>query len=79
MAPANIMPKGFILIETIPEKEHEVYNRLLGVEEIVNIRPLFGEYDFLAEIYVKKFNELEKIVTKKIKALDGVFETRIRK
>jgi DNA-binding Lrp family transcriptional regulator len=79
MAPGSNMVKGFILIKTVPEKEHEVYNRLLDVEEIVNLHPLFGEYDLLAEVRVKKVYELEKIVSNKIRALEGVFDTRIRK
>lgn len=61
------MVKGFILIKTIPAKEHEVYNKLHDDKEISNVHPLFDEYDLLAEIEVKKFIELERIVTKKFR------------
>ena len=43
------------------------------------MRPLFGEYDLLAEVKVKKFDELETIVAKKIMELNGVVKIRLRK
>jgi DNA-binding Lrp family transcriptional regulator len=44
------MAIGFVLISTAPAKEHEVYNQLLNVKEIVELHPLFGEYDLIAKI-----------------------------
>ncbi len=41
------MAVGFILISTAPAKEHEVYNELLKVKEVVELHPLFGEYDLI--------------------------------
>ncbi len=48
------MAIGFVLISTAPAKEHEVYNELLKVKEIVELHPLFGEYDLIAKIEAEK-------------------------
>ena len=44
------MPVGFVLISTAPAKEHQVYNELLKIKEIVELHPLFGEYDLIAKV-----------------------------
>ena len=52
---------GFVLVSTAPAKEHEVYNRLQEISEIVELHPLFGEYDLIAKIDTKDFNHLGQI------------------
>ena len=44
------MAIGFVLISAAPAHEHEVYNKLSKVPEIVELHPLFGEYDLIAKI-----------------------------
>lgn len=38
------MAIGFVLISAAPAHEHEVYNKLLKVPQIIELHPLFGEY-----------------------------------
>ncbi len=70
------MAVGFVLISTAPGKEHDVYNILQNMKEIVEIHPLFGEYDIIAKIETKDYNELGKIVVNKIRVIDGVIDTK---
>ncbi len=70
------MAVGFVLISTSPSKEHEVYEVLKHVPEIVELYPLFGEFDMLAKIEAKDFNELGMIVVDKIRAVPGVEDTK---
>ena len=70
------MPVGFVLISTAPAKEHQVYNELLKIKEIVELHPLFGEYDLIAKIEAKDLDELGRIVVEKIRAIDGVADTK---
>ena len=67
---------GFVLISTAPAREHEVYNMLLKVKEIVELHPLFGEYDLIAKIEAQDFNRLGQIVVDQIRAIDGVIDTK---
>ena len=46
----NIMTLGFVLIDTSATYEHEVYNKLSKVPEIIELHPLFGDYDLIAKI-----------------------------
>lgn len=70
------MAVGFVLISTAPGKEHEVYNALKNIPEIVELHPLFGEFDLIAKIETKDFNELGEIVVEKIRMIDGVIDTK---
>jgi DNA-binding Lrp family transcriptional regulator len=70
------MAVGFVLISTAPAKEHEVYNDLLSVKEIVELHPLFGEYDLIAKIEADDFNVLGQVVVDKIRTIPGVIDTK---
>lgn len=70
------MALGFVLIKVMPRKEREVYERLIKLEEVEELYPLFGEYDLIAKITVKDFEELSEVVVKKIRSIDGVIETK---
>ena len=70
------MAIGFVLISTAPAKEHEVYNELLKVKEIVELHPLFGEYDLIAKIEADDFNVLGQVVVDKIRSIPGVIDTK---
>lgn len=70
------MAIGFVLISTAPAKEHDVYNELLKIKEIVELHPLFGEYDLIAKIEASDFNALGQIVVDKIRTINGVIDTK---
>lgn len=70
------MPIGFILIATKCAKEKTVFDELLKLPEIIEIHPLFGEYDMIAKVEVEDFNALGKIVTDKIRTVNGVTDAR---
>ena len=70
------MAVGFVLTKAAPAHEHEVYNKLSKVPEIVELHPLFGEYDLIAKIEVENFEKLGSIVVNKIKSIDGVVDTK---
>jgi DNA-binding Lrp family transcriptional regulator len=67
---------GFVLISTAPAKEHEVYTELLRVKGIVELHPLFGEYDLIAKVEADDFNALGQLVVDKIRAVSGVIDTK---
>jgi DNA-binding Lrp family transcriptional regulator len=70
------MPTGFVFISTAPTKEQQVLSALSEMEEILEVHPLFGEYDLIAKIQAKNFQELGQIVVKFIRPLDGVSDTK---
>jgi len=70
------MALGFVLIKISPRREKEVYDTLSSIEEVEELYPLFGEYDLIAKIVVKDFEQLSEIVVKKIRSVEGVLETK---
>lgn len=67
---------GFVLIDIEPNREKEVYQKLLKVEQIVELYPLFGEYDLIAKVEAETFDAIGEIVVKDIRSIDGVKATK---
>ena len=70
------MSIGFILIKAAPALEHEVYNKLSKVQEIIDLQPLFGEYDLIAKIEAEDFKKLGELVINNIRSVKGVIDTK---
>ena len=70
------MSIGFILIKAAPALEHEVYNKLSKTREIIELQPLFGEYDLIAKIEAENFEKLGEIVINNIRSIKGVIDTK---
>jgi len=69
------MAIGFVLMHIIPGHEDEVYNKLSKVPRIIELHPLFGEYDLIVKIEANDFEDIRNIVTNKIKLIEGVSGT----
>ena len=70
------MAIGYVLIIAAPAHEYEVYHKLTKVSEIIELHPLFGEYDLIAKIEAEDFEKLAEIVVNKIRKIEGVVETK---
>ncbi|MFW6120262.1 MAG: Lrp/AsnC ligand binding domain-containing protein [Petrotogales bacterium] len=70
------MATSFILVNASPAKEHEVYNKLLEIPEIIELHPLFGEYDLIAKIEVENFERLGTLILNNIRTINGVIDTK---
>ena len=70
------MALGFVLISAAPAHEHEVYKELSKVPEIIELLPLFGEYDLIAKIEAEDYEKLGSIVVNKIRTIEGVIDTK---
>ena len=70
------MAIGFVLINAAPAHEHEVYTKLSKIPEIVEVHPLFGEFDLIAKIEPEDFEKLGELVVKKIRSIKGVIDTK---
>jgi len=70
------MAVGFILINIAPHHESEVYRKLSQISEIIELHPLFGEYDLIAKIEADDFEEMGGLVVNKIRSIKGVINTK---
>jgi len=70
------MVVGFVLVKAAPGQKHEVYNRLSKISEIVELHPLFGEYDLITKINTENFKKLGEMVANKIRSVKDVIDTK---
>lgn len=67
---------GFVLMNVSPLQEFEAYNKLLKVSEIIELNPLFGEYDLIAKIEAKDYDGIGETIIHKIKTIEGIIDTK---
>ena len=48
----------------------------IKVPQIIELHPLFGEYDLIAKIEADDFESLGDIVVNKIRTIEGVIDTK---
>lgn len=70
------MAIGFALLTISPLHEKEVFKALSEIPEIVEVHPLFGEYDILVKIGSDDIDSIGDVVIKKIRSLKGVVDTK---
>ena len=70
------MTIGFVLIKAAPAFEHEVYNKISKALQIIELYPLFGEYDLIVKIEAENFEKLGEIIIDKIRSVKGVIDTK---
>lgn len=66
------MAIGFVLISIDSFFEARVYNALTRIPEVIAVNDLFGEYDFIIKLNVNNFEDLGRVITDKIKPIEGI-------
>ena len=70
------MEIGFVLMHVSPLHEDEVFNKISKIPGVIEVHPLFGEYDLIAKIQAKDYTSIGEIVIHKIRKIDGIIDTR---
>ena len=71
------MAIGFALLSISPLHEKAVYETLKDkIPEIVEIHPLFGEFDILVKIECNDIDSIGDVVINKIRSTKGVLDTK---
>lgn len=70
------MPVRYILINTNPDREHKIYNNLSKDSRILELRPLFREYDMIAKVKIKNHEKFRYFITDYLRSIDGVIDTK---
>ena len=66
---------AFVLVQSTIGHEMEVLNDLLKLDFVKEAKGTFGYYDILVKIEASSENEIEKIVTKKVRKVKNVNTT----
>ena len=71
------MATGFVLLSISPLYEKEVFRALdKDIPEIIEVHPLFGEYDILVKIHTESIDAIGEVVLKKIRSLKGISDSK---
>ena len=70
------MAIGFALLSISPMHEKSVYEQLGKLPELVEIHPLFGEFDILVKIQCQDIDSIGSVIIKKIRSIKGVMDTK---
>jgi DNA-binding Lrp family transcriptional regulator len=54
-----------------------VYNSLSYDSDIIEIHPLFGEFDLIAKYKIKNPSKKGEKISKKLRDIDGVLDTKL--
>lgn len=71
----GLMATAFVLINVETGREREVYDSLMEIDEVIEVYPLFGEYDLITKVETKWFDDLSEVVVEKVRGIVGVTDT----
>ncbi len=69
------MAIAYVLITSAPQKDHQIFLELKRIPEVVEVYPLFGDYDLIAKVENDNVEKLGRLVLYKVGAIPGVVHT----
>lgn len=70
------MITAIVLIGTERARAHEVADALLGIEGVAEVYSVAGEYDLVAMVRVRRYEQMADVVPQKIGAVPGIVRTQ---
>jgi len=67
--------KAYILIEMEPKSINGAIQALKSIPQVKSATPVAGPYDIVAVIESKTYEDIPRIITKEIQAVEGVLKT----
>ena len=69
------MELAYVLVKAKMGHEVDVMNDILKIEGVKEVLGTFGQYDIFVKVQVPTRNEIELIITKKIRKVSNVLST----
>ena len=69
------MITAIVLIGTERARAHDVADALLGIEGVTEVYSVAGEYDLVAMVRVRRYEQMADVVPQKIGAVPGIART----
>jgi len=66
------MAKAYVLLKVIPGYERNIVQALKDISEIEEIDELYGEWDMIAKVSVEKLEDLDALLSEKMRKIGGV-------
>ena len=69
------METAYVLVKSEMAHEMEVMNEILKIDQVKEAKGTFGVYDIFVKIESNSHNEVEDVITKKIRKIKNVLST----
>ena len=69
------METAYVLVKSQMAHEMDVMNDILKIDQVKEAKGTFGVYDIFVKIEAETHQEVEDIITKKIRKMDHVMST----
>lgn len=69
------MPEAIIMINVEVGKENEIFEKLFTLDEVKEIYMVYGVHDIVAIVDTKDLDDLRRLITEKIRRMDGIKDT----
>jgi DNA-binding Lrp family transcriptional regulator len=66
------MVKAYVLLKVTPGYERDIVKELKDIPEIEDINELYGEWDIIIKASVVKIEELDALLSEKLRKIEGV-------
>jgi DNA-binding Lrp family transcriptional regulator len=66
------MLKAYVLLKVTPGYERDIVKELKDIPEIEDINELYGEWDIIIKASVVKIEELDALLSEKLRKIEGV-------
>ena len=70
------MAVGYVLLNVIPGKEHDVYLSLKELENVADVTVLFGDYDLIVKLIADDLSAIATAVVESIRQIPGIIDSK---
>ncbi len=66
------MTKAYVLLKVKAGSERKVVTRLQSLKQVTEVNELYGDWDIIARLQMDRLEELDNILTDKIRSIEGI-------
>lgn len=66
------MAEAYVLLKVKPGYERNIVSQLKSIPEIKNVDELYGEWDIITKASVARIEDLDALLSEKMRKIDGV-------
>ena len=70
------MAVGYVLLNVVPGKEHDVYLSLKDLESVADVTLLFGDYDLIVKLVAEDLSSIATAVVESIRQIPGILDSK---
>ena len=70
------MAVGYVLLNVVPGKEHDVYLSLKELESVADVTVLFGDYDLIVKLVADDLSSIATAVVESIRQIPGILDSK---